>query len=225
MRSATALAPLFIALLALFNAPTAALAGDSPDPQTDAGHAADASHGGGHDEPADAHGASKPELLDWDFGSAFWSVIVFVILLAILRATAWKPILQGLEQREKFIHDSLASAKRDREESERLLAEHAAKLQKAREEATAIVEHGRRDAEEVRKRIHVEAKSEADAIVARAMKDIQVARDDAIKKLHDETIQLASSIASKVVRRELSSGDHQRLLDEALEELSGVEPR
>ncbi len=172
------------------------------------------------DTAAADHGADKPALLQWDFGSAFWSIIVFVILLVILRATAWKPILQGLQQRERFIVDSLEKARVERERSERLLAEYNDKLNKAREEATAIVEEGRRDAEEVRKRVHAEAKVEADAIVARAKRDIQIARDDAIKQLHDQSILLATSIATKMVRKELTAGDHQRLLDESLAELS-----
>lgn len=168
----------------------------------------------------DAHGADKPTLLQWDFGSAFWSVIVFVILLVILRATAWKPILVGLQQREMFIADSLARAKHEREESEKLLAEYARKIHDARHEASVIVDEGRRDAEEVRKRVHAEAKAEADAIVARARRDIQIATDDALKKLQDQTVMLAANMASKIVRKELSAGDHQRLLQESLAELA-----
>lgn len=187
-----------------------------------AAHAAPApgeapSHGAGQEEGA--HGA-KPALLDWDIGSAFWSIIVFVILLVILRATAWKPILSALHQREAFVRKSLSDAKHEREEAERLLADYQQRLQKAREEASAIVEEGRRDAEDVRKRIHGEAKGEADAIVAAARKDIQMARDDAVKKLHDETIMLATTLASKIVRKDLTQADHRRLLDESLEELS-----
>ncbi len=180
-------------------------------------HGETPAHGDAHEEGE--HG-SKPGLLDWDIGSAFWSIVVFVILLVILRATAWKPILSALNQREEFVRKSLADAKHEREAAEKLLADYTKKLEKAREEASAIVDEGRRDAEEVRKRIHGEAKGEADAIVATARRDIQIARDDAVKKLHDETIMLATMLASKIVRKDLSQADHRRLLDESLEELS-----
>lgn len=172
------------------------------------------------DPASGEHAADKPALLQWDIGTAFWSIVVFVLLLLVLRTTAWKPILLGLQQRERFIADSIEKARHEREQSERLLAEYTDKLHKARDEATAIVEEGRRDAEEVRKRIHAEAKHEADAIVARARRDIQIARDDAIKQLHDQAIVLATSIASKAIKRDLTIGDHQRLLDEALADLS-----
>lgn len=207
------LASLFLtALLCLATGPTA----QASDPQHGDAAPGAASTGAAH---GDEHGP-KPALLDWDIGSAFWSIIVFVILLVVLRMTAWKPILGALHDREEFVRKSLADAKREREQAEQLLADYTAKVHKAREEATAIVEEGRRDAEEVRKRIHSEAKGEADAIVSGAKKDIQMARDDAVKRLHDETIMLATTLASKIVRKDLSAGDHRRLLDESLSELS-----
>lgn len=190
---------------------SSAVASDPPA-HGEAAHA-DAAHG-------DSHDADKPALLQWELGTAIWSVIVFLILLTILRVTAWKPVLQGLQQRENFITDSLAKARHEREESERLLAEYNARLAKARDEAYAIIEEGRRDAEEVRKRVQGEAKTEADAIISRARRDIQMARDDAIKQLNDQAIMLATSIASKIVRKELTAHDHQKLLDESLAELS-----
>ncbi len=215
MRPRTTLSLLCLLLAFAFSA-VSAMGSDTAPAHGDAPAAAsheDAGHGD------DAHGADKPTLLQWDFGSAFWSVIVFVILLVVLRATAWKPILTGLQQRESFISESLAKAKHERQESEKLLAEYTRKLSEARHEASAIVDEGRRDAEEVRKRVHAEAKTEADAIVARARRDIQMATDDAIKRLQDQSIMLASSMASKIVRKELTAGDHQRLLQESLAEL------
>ncbi|RIK66385.1 MAG: ATP synthase F0 subunit B [Planctomycetota bacterium] len=191
----------------------AGAAASDPPAHGDAAHAA-AAHGD------DAHAADKPALLQWDLGTALWSIIVFLILLTVLRVTAWKPVLKGLQQRENFITESLARARHEREASEKLLAEYNAKLAAARDEAHSIIDEGRRDAEEVKKRIHNEAKAEADAILSRARRDIQIARDDAIKQLNDQAILLATSIASKIVRKELTVTDHQKLLDESLAELS-----
>lgn len=176
--------------------------------------AADPQHGAEH-----ADQAEKPALLQWDLGSAFWSIVVFVMLLTVLRFTAWRPIMEGLQKREQFIRESLESAKREREQAERVMADYTEKLNRAREEATAIVDEGRRDAEEVRKRIHVEAKQEADAMVARARKEISLARDHAVKDIYDQTIVLATSVAGKIVRKELSAGDHRTLIDESLAEI------
>ncbi|MFQ5429355.1 MAG: F0F1 ATP synthase subunit B [Phycisphaerae bacterium] len=163
--------------------------------------------------------SERPALLHWDFGAALWTIGVFVILLVILRLTAWKPILQGLNQREQFIRDALAEAKRDREAAEKTLAEYTDKMERSKAESAEILEEARRDGEETRRRIHAEAKAEADAMIERAKKEISLARDDAVKQLHDQTIMLATSVAGKMIQRELSAADHQALLDESLAEL------
>lgn len=172
-------------------------------------------HGGGH-------AAESPSILTGDLGNVFWTATIFIVLLMVLRATAWKPILTALQKREEFITNSINDARREREEAQRMLAEYTKKVEQARADAQAIVEEGRRDAEEVRKRIHADARSEADALVARARKEIELARDDAVKQLYDRTVTLATNVAAKVVRKELSPGDHKRLLDESLAELSQV---
>ena len=166
-----------------------------------------------------AAGHEQPSLFAGDLGNVLWTLVIFVLLLVVLGRFAWKPILSALNQRESFIRDSIESAKKEREEAKRLLDDYTAKLQKAREEATAIIEEGRRDSEEVRKGMAADAKKEADAIVARAKKEIEIARDDAVKKLYDQTIVLATTVAGKIVRKDMSGGDHKRLLDESLADL------
>lgn len=163
--------------------------------------------------------AAEPSLFAGDIGNAIWTLLIFALVLVVLGKFAWGPILKGLQNREKFIHDSLADAKRERVEAQRTLAEYAEKLDRAREEATAIVDEGRRDAEEVRKKILADTKVDAEAVAARAKKEIELARDDAVKQLHDQTILLATRVAGKIVHKELSPGDHQELVDQALTEL------
>ena len=54
------------------------------------------------------------DLLTPSIGLIFWTAIVFIILLVILRAYAWKPILNAVKEREKSIEDSLNAAKKSR---------------------------------------------------------------------------------------------------------------
>jgi F-type H+-transporting ATPase subunit b len=166
--------------------------------------------------------SAEPSLFAGDLGNAFWTLLIFLLLLGVLAKWAWPSILKGLQHREKFIHDSLASAKTEREEAQRLLADYQQTLKKAQVEATAIVDEGRRDAENVKKRVLADTKSEGDKMIARAKREIELARDNAVKQLHDQTVLLATSIAGKIVHKELNAGDHKRLLDEALAELSKV---
>jgi len=177
---------------------------------------------GGHaDEHGDGHGdQEKPVLLRFDPGVALWSIIIFVLLLILLRAVAWKPILQGLQQREDFIRDSLNQAKKDREAAEDNLKEYAAKLEQARDDADAVIEQSRRDAEIARLKTKEEAQNEAEALLERAKREIDLARGTAIKEIYEVGAKLATSAAGKILGREVDAAEHERLIAESIEELA-----
>jgi F-type H+-transporting ATPase subunit b len=101
-------------------------------------------------------------------GNAIWTLAIFLLVVTILGKFAWGPVLALLQERERFIHKSLADAKRDREEAEARLREYAARIQTARAEAGAIVEEARRDAERLRDDLKQRARTEADTMVQNA---------------------------------------------------------
>jgi F-type H+-transporting ATPase subunit b len=169
--------------------------------------------------------SERPALLTFDPGVAIWTILVFLALLIILRATAWNPLLKALQDRETFIQDSIDSAKAQRDDAQRLLARYQAQLDRARVEATAIVDEGRRDAEVVRRRIQDETRQEADALLARARREIRLATDAALKELHDQTAELAVQVAERVISKELSPQEHNRLVNESLACMNTVEKK
>jgi F-type H+-transporting ATPase subunit b len=174
-------------------------------------------------EAGHAAGAeNKPALLTFDPGAAVWSIIVFVLLLIALRAAAWKPILRVLTEREQFIEKSIADAKQEREQAARLLADHQARLEKAHQEAAAIVAEGRREAAVVARKIQDQARREAEEIVARARREIQLAANATLKDLYDQTADLAVQVAGGILRKELSPGDHRTLIAESLEQMQAA---
>ena len=120
-------------------------------------------------------GAGESNLFAGDLGNMVWTLVIFLMVVFVLGKFAWGPLLSNLQDREKFIRDSLEQAKQDREAAEKRLAEYTEKLDEARAEATAIVEEGRRDAEVVKHRIEKEARGEADKLVERAKREIDLA--------------------------------------------------
>lgn len=156
-----------------------------------------------------------------DIAVFIWTIVIFVLVLAVLRKFAWQPLLDGLQRRERFIHDSLESAKRDREQAEQRLQEYEEQVRKARDEATAIVEEGRRDAESVRRRIEDEARHAADEMIERAKREIGVARDTALRDLYQQSSELAMQMAGEVLKRQMTPEDQEKLIQDALEQLKG----
>jgi len=137
----------------------------------------------------------------------------------VLGKFAWGPILSALQKREAFIRDSLAQAKKDREQAERQMKEYTEKLLAARAEATAIVDEGRRDAEVLKRKIENDAKAEAQAALDRAKREIEIAKDSAVKELYGLGAKLATDVASKIIRKELNAAEHERLVQESITEL------
>lgn len=168
-------------------------------------------------------GSAEPSLFAGDLGNAIWTVVIFLGLVFVLGKFAWTPILNGLQQREDFIRDSLAKAKADRDAAETRLAEYEGILEKARAEATAIVEEGRRDAEELKTRIEADARAEREAELARAKREIGIAQQTAVKELYQVSGRLATDIAGRIVGRELTPADHQRLIDASIDEIGRLD--
>lgn len=165
-------------------------------------------------------GSSNP--FAGDIGNALWTVVIFVIVLFVLGKFAWGPILGALQKREEFIRSSLTQAKHDRDEAQRVLKEYSKRISAARAEATAIVEEGRRDADVLRHKIEETAKTEAQAMVERAKREIGLATDTAVKELYNLSAKLATTMASKIIRKELNASEHERLVREAIDDLEKV---
>lgn len=170
----------------------------------------------------EAHGGGAANPFAGDVGNALWTMVIFVIVLVVLGKFAWGPILSALQKREDFIRESLEKAKRDRDEAQRVLKEYSDRINAARAEASAIVDEGRRDAEVLRRKIEETAKSEAQAMVERAKREIGMASDTAVKELYNLSAKLATQMASKIIRKELNAHEHERLVNEAIDDLEKV---
>jgi F-type H+-transporting ATPase subunit b len=168
------------------------------------------------------HGESSNNLFAGDIGNAIWTVLIFLLVLAVLGKFAWGPILNGLQTRESFIREALEKAKNDRESAEARLREYESRLASARAEATAIVDEGRRDAEAVKRKIEEDARHEADRTVERAKREIQLATETATKDLYALSARLATDMAARVIGREIDVKDHERLIAESIQELSAA---
>jgi F-type H+-transporting ATPase subunit b len=163
-------------------------------------------------------GGGENNLFAGDVGNAIWTLVIFLLVVFVLGKFAWGPILNTLQTRESFIHDALAKAKQDRDAAEARLREYEARLATARAEATAITDEGRRDGEAVKRRIEAEAKAEADKMIERARREIQIATDTAVKEMYQRAAVLATKMAAHVISRELTPQDHDRLIADAIDD-------
>jgi F-type H+-transporting ATPase subunit b len=147
------------------------------------------------------------------------TLAVFVVLLAILGKWAWGPILSGLQKREEYIRQSIDDAEKAKVDAENSLAQYKQQLSQAREEALAIIEKGRSDAVHLADELKLNAKDEAQKLRTQAQRDIDSAKDQALKEIYQQTTELATDIAAGIISKSLNPDDHRMLLQEALSKL------
>jgi F-type H+-transporting ATPase subunit b len=158
-------------------------------------------------------------LVQPDPGLYIWTILTFLVLVALLAKFAWGPLLAALERRAEAIRKSLDDAERARQELERLQQESAKILNEARVEAEAIVSRTRSDADRLREELRQKARAEAEAIARNAERQIQLKTSQAIEQIRHEAIDLSVMIASKLIQRNLTKEDNERLIDEALKQV------
>ena len=158
-------------------------------------------------------------LVQPDPGLFIWTIVTFLVLLALLAKFAWRPLLQALESRQERIRKALEDADRARQELERLHQESAKMMQQARIEAESIVTQTRADAERLREELKHKAKDEADNILRNAQQQIQLQTRQAILEIRHEVADIAVLLASKVLERNLAKEDNARLIDDTLKQI------
>ena len=191
------------------------------------GEAGHGDHGGahGHHNEFDlSHGnpgAALEDPTEVKSDLAVWTFVVFLLLLAILTKFAWGPIMAGLDKREQAIAGSIEEAQRIKDEAQKISSEYDAKLNAAAEEVRAMLDEARRDADATKQRIVAEAQEAANEERSRALRDIELAKYEALHELKQSSVDMAFGLARNVVKKEINSADHANLVQEAMENLPG----
>ncbi|SVB42554.1 uncharacterized protein METZ01_LOCUS195408, partial [marine metagenome] len=102
------------------------------------------------------------DLLSPHPGLILWTIITFLVVLVILKAKVWGPLLAALDERERGIREALESADRARQEAQVQQAEHERRLAEAESQARHIVGEAREAAAKVGEQVVADAKEEAE---------------------------------------------------------------
>jgi F-type H+-transporting ATPase subunit b len=163
-------------------------------------------------------------LVQLDPGLYIWTIIVFLVLLGLLAKFAWRPLLEALDRRQESIRRSLDDAAKAKQELERLQTESQRILAEARSEAESIVARTRDDANRLRDEMRQKAQAEAANIVKNAEKQIELETNRALQQIRHEAVDLSVAIASKLLQRNVSKQDNERLIDDTFRQLEAQRP-
>ena len=149
------------------------------------------------------------QLLTPAFGLIIWTLLAFVIVFFILKKYAWKPILNSMNQREKGISDSLATAEKIKLEMSQMKSENEVLLVKAREERAQMLKEAKETKDKIINEAKEQAKVETNKIIADAQSVIEQQKMAALTDLKNQVGMLVIEVSEKILRRELSNKQEQ----------------
>src|SRR6056297_766527 len=176
-------------------------AADGSDGDHPEGDHFEADHDG--DLHADGEHGEEEEggILSFDFGSAFFNLLIFLFVFAILSAFVWPSVLGGLQAREDKIRSDLQAAEAANAKAEAMLRQYQVKLDDAAQQVQIMLAEARQDAEANGQKIIDGAKQEAVRQRERAVADIETAKKVAMTEIAGQTSEIAMQLARGVVGR------------------------
>ncbi len=148
-----------------------------------------------------------------NFGIFFWTWVVFIALMFLLKKFALPAILKVTEERERTIARQLDEAEKANTEARTLMEENRKLLAQARTQAQTLVAEAKSVAEKERAAAIEKTRHEQEELLARARRDIAGERDKALVELRREAVDLSLAVATKLIGQRLDSGADRALVE------------
>jgi F-type H+-transporting ATPase subunit b len=166
--------------------------------------------------------AHQPQLLDVNYGQIVWVLIIFIVLVVILYKAAWKNVLAGLKAREERIRKDIADAESSRLKAESALREYTKQITDAEGKVRDILARAAADAERLGQSIRMQAQKESEEIKERANREIEASKNQAIREIYEQAATLATTVAEKILRRNLNVDDQRDLVSRSLDQMQEI---
>ncbi len=160
-------------------------------------------------------------LITPDFGLIVWMTLIFGIVFFILAKWGFPMITDSVRKRADRINESIKAAKEAEERLRNLAAEQSEMIEEARKEQARILKEAAASRDNIVEQAKVQAQDEAAKIMDHARTQIAAEKESAMRDIRKEVALLSVSVAEKVLKKDLESGDSQsELVDRLVDEIS-----
>ena len=142
------------------------------------------------------------------------SLVNLLIMFFILKKFLFKPVQEMLAKRQAQVDQIYAEAESCRTSADTMKQEYEARMAGARAEADTLVRSAVENATRKGDAIVGEANAQASHIRKRAEEEIAREKQQLLTDVKDEISELAVSIASKVVEREIDRKGYDAFVDD-----------
>ena len=148
---------------------------------------------------------------NWTFVAQICNLFIQVLLI---KKFLFKPVREILAKRQAKADADIKEAAEAKEEAAAIKSEYEQNMLEAKERANEILATAQKNASEKSEQMIKEATVQAASIRQKAENDIAQERRKAVNELKGEIGSMAMEIAGKVIEREISEKDHEKLIDE-----------
>nr|WP_285846635.1 F0F1 ATP synthase subunit B [Priestia koreensis] len=157
------------------------------------------------------------------WGNVAYQLVIFLILLLLLRKFAFGPLMGIMKKREEYISNEILSAEKSNAEAKKLAEEQRELLKQSRQEIQVMMDNARKSAEDKKEEIIIAARSEAERLKESAKLEIVQEKEQAMTALRQQVASLSVLIASKVIEKELSEQDQEKLIQDYIKEVGDAQ--
>lgn len=162
-----------------------------------------------------------PSILTPDLGLLFWMLIAFLVVFGVLAKFGFPAIVNMVDNRKKYIDDSLRKAHEASERLDNIKQECESMLQETREKQAQILKEATATRDIIVEKAQEKAREEGARLLGEAKAEIESEKQAAISDIRRQVAQLSVEIAEKVIRQNLSDDKAQMdLIDRMLDEVS-----
>lgn len=148
--------------------------------------------------------------------------ISFVIFLAFVMKFVWPPLIGAIDARQLKIQEGLEAAARARADLAKAQEDASSSAVEARTQASKIIDAAQKTANEMIEQAKIDAQKERERIIEAAQDAAAQATTKAQETLRQEVVTFASLMASKILQKEVNQAEHDALLEQLSEELTGL---
>lgn len=152
-------------------------------------------------------------------GLMVWTIVTFVLLVLILGKFGWKPLIQGLEDREAFLRREREGAEEARKAAEGLKAAYDKQLADAGAKVQALMRDAESDGRARKEELLKTAQDEAARLTEKARQQLAEEQRRLVAELRGEVAALAVGAAEKMLRKSVDKAVQDKALQEAASDL------
>ena len=162
-----------------------------------------------------------PSILTPDLGLLFWMLIAFLVVFFVLAKYGFPAIINMVDERKRYIDESLQKAHEASERLENIKQEGEAILQEAREKQAQMLKEAAETRDAIVEKAQDKAREESARMINDAKAEIEQQKQAAIADIRQQVATLSVEIAEKVLKQNLKDDKSQMdLIDRMLDDVS-----